>query len=151
MNTEHLEREKVIEQYRMAVEPLFRYLPWLTSNAGKKVSHNYAGEGSESFTFPVYDGTLMSFVKEAAASPFMDRNYVYTFTRNKLYTTADVLSFIEQATRKELDALAGILSKYVLEGMRKGAVWTEAVEEEIYLKVLLKMKEILEFWDGPLA
>ena len=45
--------------------------------------------------------------------------------------------------------LKGILSKYVLEGMRKGRRWSEAVEEGIFLNVVRKMKENLDYWDHP--
>ena len=43
------------------------------------------------------------------------------------------------------------MAKYVLGGMTKGMLWGVAVEEGVFLAVLLKMKEIMEFWDKPLA
>ena len=57
---------------------------------------------------------------------------------------------IERATIREMDVLKGILSKYILGGMTKGRVWTEGVANGSILKVLLKMKEILEYWDRPI-
>ena len=49
-----------------------------------------------------------------------------------------------------MDTLKGILSKYILGGMTKGQVWSEGVSNGSILKVLLKMKEILEYWDKPI-
>lgn len=57
---------------------------------------------------------------------------------------------IERATIQDMDTLKGILSKYILGGMTKGQVWSEGVSNGSILKVLLKMKEILEYWDKPI-
>ena len=72
-------RQQVIQEYKAVVEPLLRYLPWLEKNAGRGVSYNYQGQGlsKSSISFPVYDGTLLNFVKEAEATPLMNRNYAY--------------------------------------------------------------------------
>ena len=45
----------------------------------------------------------------------------------------------------------GIMAKYVLGGMTKGKLWSEAVENGVFLQALLKIKELLEVWDKPLA
>ena len=52
---------------------------------------------------------------------------------------------------KEAGILVAILSKYVLGGMTKGVLWGQAVEEGVFLAVLLRMKKLLEIWDAPLA
>ena len=58
---------------------------------------------------------------------------------------------IKEAEMKDSQVLCGILSKYVLGGMTKGTLWTEAVKNGVFLAVLKRMKELLEIWDGPLA
>ncbi len=131
--------------------PLLRYLPWLQQKGGQSVSTNYQGEGlsEHSMAFPVYDSTLMSFVKEAAKSPLMDRNYLYVYSRNRIRTHDDERRVIASATWKEWDVLRGILSKYVLGGRVKAVLWNEAVTERIFFLTLSRMKEIIEFWDQP--
>lgn len=37
----------------------------------------------------------------------------------------------------------------MMEGMTKGRRWSEAVENGIFLNVIKKMKENLDFWDHP--
>lgn len=142
-------RQQVIQEYKKTVEPLMRYLPWLEKNAGSAVSHNYQGSGlsKSSMSFPVYDGTLMNFVREAGASSLMNRNYVYVYTRNRIRSHEDERRLIAGAELKDWDILAGILSKYVLEGQRKATLWGEAVRENIFVLVLKKMRQIIEFWD----
>lgn len=142
-------RQQIVQEYRKTVEPLMRYLPWLEKNTGRAVSHNYQGQGlsKSSMSFPVYDGTLMNFVKEAAASSLMNRNYVYVYTRNRIRSHADERRLIAAAELKDWDILAGILSKYVLEGQRKATLWGEAVREDIFVLVLKKMRQIIEYWD----
>lgn len=144
-------RQQVVNEYRADVEKLARYLSWLESKKGKSVQQSYSGSGigEHSISFPVYDGTLMNFVKEAQRTKLMDRNYRYVYSRYRIRVVEDELRAIKRADIKEMDVLKGILSKYVLEGMRKGRRWSEAVEQGIFLNVVRKMKENLDYWDHP--
>ena len=141
-------RQQMVEEYRAAAEPLFKYLPWMEKNAGRAVSRNYQGNGlsKNSMSFPVYEATLMNFVREAAASPLMNRNYVYVYTRNRIRNHADEKRLIAGAELKDWEILGGILSKYVLEGRTKATLWGEAVQEDIFLLVLRKMQKIIRYW-----
>lgn len=141
-----------VTENKQILMPLLRYLPWLQQSEGKSVSTVYSGEGVKlhSVAFPVYDSTLMKFVKEAAKSPLMERNYQYVYTRNHIKNHEDERRVIAAATRKEWDILRGILSKYVLGGRTKATLWNEAVQESVFLLVLGKMKEIIEYWDRPI-
>ncbi len=144
-------RQQVVNEYRPDVEKLARYLPWLESKLGTSVQQNYSGSGIEknSISFPVYDSTLMSFVKEAQRTKLMDRNYRYVYSRCRIRTLQDELQIIEKCTIREMGVLKGILSRYVMEGMTKGRMWSEAVEKGIFLYVLRRMKSNLDFWDTP--
>lgn len=144
-------RQQVVNEYRPDVEKLARYLPWLESKRGTTVQQSYSGSGIEehSISFPVYDGTLMNFVKEAQKTKLMDRNYRYIYSRHRIRVLEDELRAIKRADIKEMDVLKGILSRYVMEGMTKGRRWSEAVENGIFLNVVKKMKENLDFWDHP--
>ena len=98
-------------------------------------------------SFPVYDGTLLRFVKEASRTKLMDKNYRYVYTRNHIRTPEDERRVIRAAELKDWDILRGILSRYVLGGMTKASLWSQAVQEDIFYLVLSKMKEIIEYWD----
>ncbi len=145
--------EEVVAEYRADIAKLAKYIPWLETKSGNDVSATFSGEGigEHSVGIPVYDGTLMSFIKEAKKTGLMNRNYVYTYSRNHLRTVEDELSFIDGATIRNMRELSDILARYVLLGMTKSAVWREGVENRIFLNVLLKMKSLIEFWDKPLA
>lgn len=142
-------RRQVIRQYKEAVEPLLKYLPWLERNAGRAVSQNYQGQGvgRRSMSFPVYDAALMDFVRAASASSLMNRNYAYIYTRNRIRNHTDEKRAIAAAQLPEWEILAGILSKYVLEGRRKATLWGEAVSEGIFVLVLRQMRDIIGYWD----
>jgi len=146
-------REQVITEYRGEIEKYMKYIPWLQQKAGTQVSSIYSGEniGAHSVSFPVYDGTLMNFVREMSKSKLMDKNYQYVYTRNHIRTVQDEKKAIAKVTIREMYILNGILTKYVLGGMTKGTLWSTAVTEGIFLDVLLKMREVVEFWDKPLA
>ncbi len=148
-------RQQVVERYKPDVEKLIRYLPWLEEKSGavSGLSENYEDSGikGHSISFPVYDGTLMSFVKEVQQTGLVDRNYPYIYSRYGIRTAQDELKAISRAGIKEMNVLSGILSKYVLGGMTKGRMWTEAVSNGVFLNVVHKMKENLEFWDRPIT
>jgi hypothetical protein len=101
--------------------------------------------------FPVYDSTLMSFVKEVQRTTLLDRNYVYIYSRNRIRTLQDEMRMIDQSGIKDMDILKGILSKYILGGMTKGNMWNEAVQNGVFLNVIKKMKKNIEFWDKPMS
>ncbi|MCD7725755.1 MAG: hypothetical protein LUI12_09465 [Clostridiales bacterium] len=145
-------RQQIVNEYKPDVEKLIRYLPWLEDKAGKNVAETFEGSGikENSITFPVYDSTLMSFIKEVQRTKLLDRNYAYVYSRNRIRTVKDELRMIDRSGIRDMDVLKGILSKYVMGGMTKGRLWTEAVQNNIFLNIIKKMKENIEFWDKPM-
>ncbi len=147
-------RRQQLAEYKRELVPLLRYLPWLEKSAGTgDASRNYSGAeyGGQMMHFPVYDSTLLSFVREAGKTGFMDRNYRYVYTRNRIRNHEDERRIIQSAGLKEWELLCGILSKYVLGGQTKGTLWGEAVQERIFYLIIRKMCEIIEFWDKPIG
>ena len=153
MGTEMLSNEEIVDYYRQDAIKLFRYLNWLESKSGRSVSSIYGAEGiaTNSVPFPVYESTLLSFVKEASNTCFMDRNYVYVYTRNRIKSAKDELNLIQNATIRDMDKLAGILSNYVLGGRTKARLWSDGVTSGVYFALLTKIKALIEFWDGELV
>ncbi|MDE7339054.1 MAG: hypothetical protein K2N80_00640 [Lachnospiraceae bacterium] len=146
-------RRQVVQEYKADVEKLIRYLPWLEEKSGSSVSETYSGSGigEHSIAFPVYDSMLLGFVKEVQRTNLLDRNYRYIYSRNRIVTQKDELRAISNSDITRMDILKGILSKYVMGGMTKGRMWTEAVQNRIFLNIVKKMKENLEFWDRPIV
>ena len=154
MEIEDIEyRRFIVEEYKPDVERLIRYLPWLEEKAGSNVSKQFtdSGIGVNSIPFPVYDSTLLGFIKEVQRTTLLDRNYRYIYSKHRIRTSADELRMISKADITQMDILKGILSKYVMGGMTKGTLWTDAVREGIFLKVIQKMKENVEFWYKPMV
>ncbi len=149
MKTDQLSNEEIVDYCRQDADKLFTYLPWLETKSGHSTYSTYKDEGiaQNSLTFPVYDSTLLAFVKEAANTCFMDRNHVYVYSRNRLKDAGDELRLIEKATIRDMDQLAGILSHYILGGRTKALLWSEGVQNGVYLAVLRKIKEIIDFWE----
>lgn len=153
MQNEDIEyRRQVVKEYKSDVERLIRYLPWLEEKAGRNVSQTFDGSGigEHSITFPVYDTTLLNFVKEVQRTKLLDRNYRYIYSRHRIVSVKDELRMIARSDITQMEILKGILSKYIMGGMTKGRMWTEAVENRIFLEIVRKMKENLEFWDKPM-
>ena len=141
-----LSRDEIIICYRDDVARLMKYLSWLQNKSGTAASDIYSGEGIDktSMAVPVYDSTLLSFIKEVKATDFLNRNYVYTFSRYRIRTAADELRVISACSLQEITVLGDILSKYVLRGDVKGAVWAEGVQNGVYLALALTPQEALE-------
>lgn len=153
IENENLFRQELIRKYRAVFDPIFRYIPWLTQKQGARTSYLYQGDDVplRSVPVPVYDGTLLGFVKDMQATGLMSRNYVYVYSRCGIRTQQDELDYIAKAELKDIEDILGIMAKYVLGGMTKGKLWSEAVENGVFLQALLKIKELLEVWDKPLA
>lgn len=141
-----LSRDEIIICYKEDVVRLLKYLPWLEKVSGKETSGIYAGDGIDksSMTVPVYDSTLLNFIKEIKTTDFINRNYVYTFSRYRIKTFSDELRVIDACSLQEIAVIGDILSKYVLRGDVKGAVWSEGVQNGVYLAILYKLKDLME-------
>ncbi|SKB50906.1 hypothetical protein SAMN06296386_101328 [Lachnospiraceae bacterium] len=147
MESENVVAAEFISTYGSDVRTLSVYIPYFVGKTGKDVAHAYDGKQGESkLKFPVFDSTLLDFVKKASVSKLMDRNYPYAYSRNRIRTHDDERRFIARATVRDINALRGFLSRYVLEGMHNGTRWSEGVQEEIFLRVLSKLREIMDFY-----
>ena len=138
----------LMQDYKMKIGPLTEFLPWLGQATESAVS-NYSGNGvtDASISFPVYSAELMSFIKACKISGLMDRNYPYVYSRKAIKDHDQERRVIVGATWKEWDVLCGILSKYVLGGRTRSALWREGVTEQIFYLTVSRMQEIVEFWD----
>ena len=138
--------EDIVSRYRPEVDKLMPHLHWLKENAKHEVAQSYSNSDLKSMPFPIYDSNLLAFVKAAQSTNLLDRNYVYVYTRNRLANAKDEMLFIQSAEIKDMDDLAGILSKYILSGMTKGTVWAEGVYNGVLYMVVNKMDELLKMW-----
>ena len=149
---ERLSREEIRALYQEDAKRLLQFENWLKKATGTETSDIYSGEGIEetSMSVPVYDSTLLSFIKTAKTTQFMNRNYVYTFSQHSLRTAKDELNIIESCSLQEIKVLGDILSKYCYKGDVKGACWSEGVKNGVYIALLEKLKKLLEI-RGPLG
>ena len=140
-------RLQLITEYRAWIEPYFRYIPWFEERRGQNLMKLYDGDNtSGTISVPVYDSTLLSFVRGMQDTGFMNRNYPYIYSKHGLFTHEAEISKIQSCDLKDMDVIIGIISKYVLSGMAKGKMWTDAVEEGIFYHALVRIKEILAMW-----
>lgn len=139
--------------YLEKLQPLFAYIPYLKSKEGEHVSSTYTGNDNDlkSVPVPVYDSNVLAFVKAAQKTGLINRNYVYAVNKIRAKNANDERLFISGATFKDIDTIIAIMAKYVLGGMTKGKMWAEAVNEGVWFHCLMKLKELLEIYDKPLA
>lgn len=145
-------RKTVMEEYRQSVMPLLAFLPWLEQHSGRMTFTVYGDGGikENSLSFPVYDSNLIRLVKAAEKTSLMDRNYRYVYSRNRIDSHEAERLMIQKATWRDWNNLKGILSRYVLGGRTKAALWSEAVKEDIFFLVLTQMKEIAAYLEGTM-
>ncbi len=137
-------KEQIIEEYRGDLEKLLRYLPFLEQKGSNDAQQFYEGEGDiKVIPVPVYDSTLLAFVKEAKTTKFMNRNYPYTYRKWRMPDPKAERIAMESATLRDIDLFRGILSKYVLEGQRKASMWTIALQERIFVTALVRLKALM--------
>ena len=135
------------------LEPLFAYIPFLKQKEGANTRMLLEGDDApkDSLPVPVYDSTVLKFVKEAQKTGLFTRNYVYAYKKMNIYSPRDERLAVSGAKFGDIDGVIAIMAKYILGGQTRGVMWAEAVEEGIWLHCLLKLKELLEMYDHPLA
>lgn len=144
-------RERIVTDYRADLERLLKFLPYLDKKSGKDVQSFYDGDQTfESIPVPVYDSTLLSFVKEVKKTKFYFRNYPYTYRKYHLNTPADERKIMENAVLRDIDIFRSIISKYVIEGQTKSVMWTRAVDERIFVTALDSMHKLFTEYDAQL-
>ena len=136
-------REQIVEEYRDDVVVLLKYLPWLSKKSGKDVSSMYTGDAEKPLIpIPVFDSTLLAFIKDAEKTKFIDRNYPYVYSRNGIKTHEDEIRLLQNAKITELKFIKGILSKYVLGGRTKAALWSEGVDSGVFVTALESLNKL---------
>ncbi|MCR5654360.1 MAG: hypothetical protein K6G07_01795 [Lachnospiraceae bacterium] len=153
MLNEKESKAEMVEKYRDSVEFLMRYESFLEAKSGSAVTQTYNNGNMETtIKFPVYDSTLLGFINDASQTVFMNRNYHYLYSqyRIKHMDAAGEHKLIESVDIMHMEILGDILSAYVFKGMTRGAVWAEGVKNGVYLAILKKAKEVIEFNSVPL-
>lgn len=136
-------REMILDEYRAEVEGLLKYLPWLHKITGQKVNSYYEGDGNQVvFKVPVYDSTLLAFLKDCEKTSFVTKNYPYVYSRYGIKNSDDELRLMKNAKIQDIDLFKAVISKYVLEGKRRGAAWSEAVEKGIFVTALDTLNDL---------
>lgn len=143
---QRLSREEIIFLYQDDAMQLLQFYGWIKKMSGTDTESYYKGDGIEesSMAVPVYDSTLLNFIKTAKKTEFMNRNYVYTISRNRLKTPQDEIQLISTCSLQDIKVIGDILSMYCFKGDVKGAVWTEGLKNGVYLAILDRLKDLLE-------
>ena len=69
---------------------------------------------------------------------------------NRIRNHEDEIRMIRESELKDIANICAVLSKYVMEGMRKGTQWTEAVSSGVFYECIAQLKKDIEFWDVPI-
>ncbi len=144
-----MERQARVEAYKKELNKLIPYLGWLKDKQGQLTAKSFTDEGigQTSIAFPVYDGTLLNFIKVLSSTNLINPNYVYDYRKYRIQEGKGELQFIASAQSKDISVICSILSRYALKGRVKGNVWTEGVKNGVYLQAILKIQELLERYD----
>ncbi len=139
-NQEEKLSSRIRNEYMADVELLSKYMGWIEKKSGQQVQNFYDGEADyKLIQIPVYDSTLLAFVKDARKSKLMDRNYRYTYTRYRIKSVDDELRLLRHAHLKDIDIFKGILSSYVMRGQSKGSVWSDGIKNGVFLELMRRM------------
>lgn len=149
---EKMGREELVAMYRPDVERIVAFLPWLTDKSSADVMQNFTGENGEvTLPFPVYGDIYLAFLETVGSTVFMNPNYHYTYSKYRIQDWNDELTLIRRADIMTMDILGDILSRYVLGGMTKAYLWSDAMDFQIFYHAVKRAKEIIEYWDVPIV
>lgn len=145
MGTGQMTAQEIFAVYKDDMLKLIDYLPWLEATSGKSsVSGMYDNmePGDRFMSFPVFDGNLLRFIRDAENTRFIDRNYVYVISRNRLDSVDKEIAFVKSCDIYKTYDIGGVLSKYIIEGRVKAFMWSEAVDKGIFLEIVRRIQEI---------
>ena len=150
MGTEQLTPGQVIDMYKADTAKLKLHLAYLEKVSGQVVISTFDQDGisQHSLVFPVYDGNLLRFIRDAEQTVFMDKNYRYVYSRFRIKSAEDELSVIRKCTILQMDVISGILSKYILGGRTKASLWSEGVRNGIFVAAITKADDLIHFWES---
>ncbi|MCR4922849.1 MAG: hypothetical protein K5931_02440 [Lachnospiraceae bacterium] len=133
--------EKIRNEYKRDVDRLVRYLPWFDKIQGKSVQSFYDGEKDfKVIQIPVFDSNLLAFVKDADKTSLLSKNYPYIYRRYRIKGPEDELKLVNNAHLKDIELLKGILSKYILGGKSKAALWKEGIDNGVIYAIIKRFK-----------
>ncbi len=143
-----LERQEMVEAYQKEIKKLLPFVPWLTEKRGQYLATTFQEEGiaESSVAFPVYDGTLLNFIKVLSATNIMNKNYLYDYRKYRI-KEGEELDFIRRADLKHLPVICSFLSRYAMRGRTKGKVWAEGVLNGVYLESIIKIRDLVDKYD----
>lgn len=106
MENENEYLEELMKKYRDISQSLLRYIPYFEQKKGQKNYQIYQGEqNTNSVAIPVYESTLLSFVKEVQRTGLVDRNYVYALSRNGIRTHEDEMRALDRVEFKDIELI----------------------------------------------
>ena len=143
-----LERQEMVEAYQKEITKLLPYVTWLSDKRGQYLATTFKEEGiaESSVTFPVYDGTLLNFIKVLSATNLMNKNYLYDYRKYRI-KEGEEMDFIKRSELRDIPVLCSFLSRYAMRGRTKGRVWAEGVANGVYLESILKIQELTSKYD----
>lgn len=146
---EKLTTGQLVETYKEDVQLLAKFLPYLAQKSGETAMSVYTPDQAIETTMriPTYDTGLLSFIRQAERTQFINKNYDYVYRRYSIRSDKDEMRMIDRARIQDMEILGAILSRYVIRGRVKGAVWNEGVKNGVYYCLVSKMQELIAFWD----
>ncbi|MCR5686958.1 MAG: hypothetical protein K6G58_02950 [Lachnospiraceae bacterium] len=137
-------KEQIIEEYKDDLVKLLKYLPFFEKKGADAGQKYYEGDGENKvIPVPVYDPTLLAFVKEIKTTKFINRNYPYIYRRWRMPDANAERIAMGSATLRDIDLFRGIMSRYVLEGQTRAVMWTAGVEERIFATALTRLRSLM--------
>ncbi|MBP5564120.1 MAG: hypothetical protein J6X45_00170 [Lachnospiraceae bacterium] len=151
LESEKKSTKEIVDEYKDCVTEIAKYLPWLESKKDADMVSQYKpGDSDGTLAIPVFDPTLLQFIKLLEKSGRMDKNYDYVYKRYRIYSEEDEISLIHRAQITDMGMLFAVLSKYVIRGRTKSEFWKKGVSNGAFCEAVKKMKELIEFWDMPI-
>lgn len=124
-------------------ELLFKYIPYFEEKKNKKTTWSNPSinrDGSYSFGYPLYDEMMIRFSEDLHYSEAHVLEYFDCLKKYK-FQSHDVKKLIDRSDEMTLRAL---LTYYVRQERFCDGLWETAMEEGLFLAILLRLKEVIK-------
>jgi hypothetical protein len=121
-------------------EQIIKYIDYFSSDKiefYKWISPENQEDGVIVMGYPDYDEGVSSFINELYKTGLISGQYLDDLEKNKVSTPAEL---IETA---DIHLLKSILTYYIRQERFCDGAWAEAIKKNIFLRILLKFKELI--------
>jgi len=142
--------ERLCDQFYISInapgiKELIKFIPYFEKATGDSACTWSAAEKTDENTFnmayPIYEGKLSEFIETFYNTNLVCHNYIQITQEKGIQNMEQMAAAVETA---DIELTKAILTAYIRGERFCDGLWETAVEDKIFLRILYRLKELIE-------